>query len=59
MALLSVAVAAATIVRNQRRGAAECEFSLWFRLPPGSQMIVRDGWWLVVDDQRQGGVHRC
>jgi len=47
MALLAPAVAIASVVISQRGQAAEQEFAAWYRLPPGQQLVYRDGWWVV------------
>ena len=36
-----------TIARSGRRQSAEQEFAAWYRVPPGHELVFRDGWWLV------------
>jgi len=47
MVPVSVAVAAGTLVRSLQAGAAEREFSAWYRVPPGRELVFADGWWHV------------
>jgi len=56
MAPLSAGVAAWDIARSQRRQQAEHEFAAWYRVPPGQQMIFRDGWWItqIAQDTQDG-----
>ena len=39
--------AAWSIVRSQRAESCERQFAAWFRVPPGAEMVFRDGWWTV------------
>jgi hypothetical protein len=58
MAPTAAAVAAWTIARSQSRGQAEREFAAWYRVPPGSELIFKDGWWSVLPaENRQTGRH--
>jgi phosphatidylglycerophosphate synthase len=47
MTLLATATAAWTIVRSVRGQTVEQEFAAWYRVPPGHELVFRDGWWLV------------
>jgi hypothetical protein len=41
------AVAVWTIARSQHNGSAEREFAVWYRVPPGHEMVSVAGWWNV------------
>jgi phosphatidylglycerophosphate synthase len=49
LAPVALTVAGWTIARSQRAQAAEQEFAAWYRVPPGSELVFRDGWWIVQD----------
>lgn len=49
MALAAALVAAWTLIRSQSEGLTEQEFALWFQVPPGKDLVFRDGWWFVED----------
>ncbi|MDD4270393.1 MAG: hypothetical protein PHO07_16820 [Pirellulales bacterium] len=42
-----------TIARSQARQAAEAEFAAWYRVPRGKNLVFRDGWWLVEEDNSE------
>jgi len=46
-AALAAVVAAWTVVRSQRSGAAEQEFAAWYRPAAGHELTFVDGWWEV------------
>ena len=52
----AVATAAWTIIRSQRAHWAEQEFAAWYRVPPGSELVFADGWWIVqpAEDGQSG-----
>ena len=47
MAPAALITAAWTIVRSQETLSAEREFAAWYSVPPGSELIFSDGWWIV------------
>jgi hypothetical protein len=47
LAIVSVLLAVGLIARSLRRQAAEQEFARWFQVPPGQDLLFRDGWWVV------------
>jgi phosphatidylglycerophosphate synthase len=47
MAPLSAAGAGWSILRSQMRQTAEREFSEWFQVPAGSDLVFSEGWWTV------------
>ncbi|NLX96498.1 MAG: CDP-alcohol phosphatidyltransferase family protein [Rhodopirellula sp.] len=47
-AAIALVTATGTIVRSQRQGACEQEFSAWFRAPQGRELVFVDGHWAVV-----------
>ncbi len=49
MALAATLVAGWTLIRGQSEGRTEREFTLWFQLPPGHNLVFRDGWWYVEE----------
>jgi hypothetical protein len=51
MAPLSLLAAGVVVARSIRRETAEQEFASWFRLPPGSELLFHDGWWVVQRDE--------
>ena len=53
IALVGAATAAGTIVRSGRRQSAEQEFAAWYRVPPGYELVFRDGWWLVQPQENK------
>ncbi|HLA83759.1 MAG TPA: CDP-alcohol phosphatidyltransferase family protein [Thermoguttaceae bacterium] len=54
VAVLSVGVAAVTLVRSQHAQAAEREFAAWFRPRPGERLAYREGWWTVEAEDENG-----
>lgn len=48
MALPAPCLALLLVARTIRQGDAECEFAAWFRVPDGSTLELRDGWWYVA-----------
>lgn len=54
MSMISAVVAALVIGRSVGRHKAEQEFAAWFRLPPDSELVFHDGWW-VVDRREDSG----
>jgi hypothetical protein len=62
LTVAAVFVAAWSLIRSQSQGIAEREFTLWFRLPPGHELIYRDGWWYAEPSPRDAGEtarHKC
>ncbi|NQU26283.1 MAG: CDP-alcohol phosphatidyltransferase family protein [Candidatus Nealsonbacteria bacterium] len=52
----AAATAAWTVFRSQQQGTAEREFAAWYRVPPQSELIFSDGWWIVqpAEDGQDG-----
>lgn len=48
MALPAPGVALFHVARAIERGEAEHEFAAWFRVPEGSTLELRNGWWYVA-----------
>ena len=55
MALPAPGIALFHVARAIEREEAEREFAAWFRVPDGSTLELRNGWWYVVpvDDAYQ------
>lgn len=48
MGFVAPSLAAAVVVRGVRQQAAELEFKAWYRLPPGYDLLIRNGNWLIA-----------
>lgn len=51
LAPLALVVVAWTLVRSQEAQAAEREFGAWYRVPPGCELVFRNGWWTVAEPE--------
>jgi phosphatidylglycerophosphate synthase len=51
MALVALTVAIVSLVRSQRRQAAEEEFGRWYQVPPQCELEFEEGWWFVRSSQ--------
>lgn len=47
----SLVVATWTISSSQRQGACEQEFSAWFRVPTGQELVLIQGRWTVISSE--------
>jgi phosphatidylglycerophosphate synthase len=48
LATAAATVAGVTLVRSQRAGQCEAEFTAWYRVPAGHDLLCRDGSWIVA-----------